>query len=54
MTGETFDTIIAVCLGIGVLALLAFIGLILVSLIQFHRTHHSPTYRVVRLPDDQP
>jgi hypothetical protein len=51
---DTLDLIIAVCLGIGVLALLVVIGLALVSLIQFHRTHHSPTYRVVRLPEDQP
>ena len=54
MTAETFDTIIAVCLGVGVLALLAFIGLIMVSLIQFHRTRHETIYRAVRLPEDHP
>jgi hypothetical protein len=49
---ETLDLIIAICLGIGVLALLAFIGLIMVSLLQEYRTRHETIYRAVRLPEE--
>jgi len=48
----TIETIAIIIYWLAAIGAILGIGLVTVALTQVYRTHHSPTYRMVRLPEE--